>query len=356
MILKIQTENINLIMALKTKYFPISGKEIFFQIILHVLVFLSYSFRKHQPNIELYQIAFFLNYAGAAFLINYVILPKFFYKKKYLAFLISILLCLAAVILVEELILERIFFPDTRGRGFPGIIYTLLQVLPVILILSGFKFAWDANQKQQEVNQLKAAIEESELQFLKSQINPHFLFNNLNNLYSYAIEQSPKTPDIILELSAVLRYMLYDCREKYVPLSKELEQLENFTRLNQLQIEDRGKVNFKANKVANGYKIAPLILIVFIENAFKHSQASQSENIYINIEVYVPEDGVLNFKCENNFMPASNTESLSKGIGLSNVKKRLQLLYPDAYDLNVQDDENMFKVDLTINLKKVKKS
>lgn len=340
---------------LKIRSVLISSKELLFQIVLHFLVFIFFSFDKNQPQIQTYQVVFFLNYALATFFISYFLLPQFYYRKKYLYFFASVLIVIAWLILVEEFVLEKIFFPDTRGKQFPGVFYTLLDILPVITILSGFKFAWDALGKQREVDELKAAIEESELQFLKSQINPHFLFNNLNNLYAYAIEQSPKTPAIILELSGVLRYMLYECKEKYVPLTKEVEQLGNFTQLYELQIEDRGVVNFNTHSIQPGYQIAPLILIVFIENAFKHSQASQSDNIFIDIDIRLSEAGDLEFRCKNNFQRMTNTQSLSHGIGLQNVRKRLDLLYPNAHTLEIKETDNQFEVHLSIQLSKYHK-
>jgi LytS/YehU family sensor histidine kinase len=257
----------------------------------------------------------------------------------------------AVIIAVEELVLEQIYFPDTRGKRFPGVIYSLLDVMPVITILAGFKFAWDASKKQLEVEELRTSVKESELQFLKSQINPHFLFNNLNNLYSYAIEQSPKTPSIILELSSVLRYMLYDCKENLVALTKEIEHLKNFTLLNELQIEERGKVTFNTENIKSDYRIAPLILTVFIENAFKYSTASQSKDISIDIEINVSEQGMLEFKCKNSFKPMGNTDNLSRGIGLQNVKKRLQLLYPDAHELSICNEDGLYSVLLKMQLK-----
>jgi len=193
---------------------------------------------------------------------------------------------------------------------------------------------------------------ESEMQFLKSQINPHFLFNNLNNLYSYAIEQSPKTPEIILELSGLLRYMLYECKEDFVPLTKEVEKLENFINLSEMQIEERGQVNFSTQNIQSNYQIAPLILIVFIENAFKHSTASQADNIEIDVNLELLETGELEFVCKNSFLLQSNTDSLSNGIGLENVKKRLELIYPNAYQINIQNNNNIYKVSLKIDLNK----
>ena len=304
----------------------ISYKELIFRIILNIVVFIFYSFDKRNPEIDFHELAFYLNYAFVALVINYLLLPRFYYKKKYIPFSIFLLILTAISIITEEFVLEQIYFPDTRGQKFSGIFYTLVGGMPVITILSGFKFAWDALLKQREVDNLKATIEESELQFLKSQINPHFLFNNLNNLYAYAIERSPKTPNIILELSSVLRYMLYECREKYVSLVKEVESIENYIRLNELQIEDRGKVKFTKQNIKEGYKIAPLILIVFIENAHKHSTASLTKDIFVDVNIQLTESGTLKFTCRNTYQSQSNTESLSKGIGLENVQKRLQLL------------------------------
>ncbi|MBT30552.1 MAG: histidine kinase [Thalassobius sp.] len=258
----------------------ITINELLFQIVLHFVVFIFYSFDKDHPHIDWFEIVFFSHYSICTLFISYYLLPNYLYKKQHLQFFIFLSLTLCWVILVEELMLEQIFFPHMRAKAFPGVFFTLFQILPVITILSGFKFAWDALGKQRELDKLKKSIQESELQMLKSQINPHFLFNNLNNLYAYAIENSPKTPKIILDLSGVLRYMLYECKENYVPLSKEIEQLENFIKLNQLQIEERGFVGFEYKNIQSNYLIAPLILIVFIENAFKHSQANLSENIY----------------------------------------------------------------------------
>jgi len=339
-------------MASKLSFLNSTSKEVVFQILLHIVLFLFFSFDKNEPSIQEFKIVAFINYALGALVINYILLPRFFYKKKYLIFFLSVVVVITAIIAIEELVLEAIYYPDTRGKGFPGIVYSLLDVMPVIMILAGFKFAWDASKKQLEVDELRLSVKESELQFLKSQINPHFLFNNLNNLYSYAITQSPKTPSIILELSSVLRYMLYDCKEKFVALPKEIEHLKNFTKLNELQIEERGEVTFNTENIKPGYRIAPLILTVFIENAFKHSTASQSKDISVNIAINVTDNGILDFKCENSFRPVTNTGSLSNGIGLENVKKRLQLLYPDAHELAIDDSGEVYTVSLKMQLKK----
>ncbi len=328
------------------------SKELIFQIVLHALVFSFYAYENDaDAHVQVRHVVYFLLYALATAIISYVLLPRFFYRKKYVRFFFFTLLIVAAVITTEELVLEKIYFATSRGQSFPGVMYSLWEVLPVIAILTGAKFAWDALGKQREVDALKVAMQESELQFLKSQINPHFLFNNLNNLYSYAIAQSPKTPTIILELSSVLRYMLYECREKFVPLSKEIQQLENFTRLSELQIEERGRVSFTTNDIQSNYQIAPLILLVFIENAFKHSQAGQSDNIRIDIDLRMTDEGRLDFACKNNFCPVGGGADVPHGIGLPNVRKRLRLLYPDAHQLTIQSTDRQYEVQLSLQLK-----
>ncbi len=295
------------------------------------------------------RLVFLFNYLLAALVINYVLLPKYYYIGKYIHFAIGIVVVIVGSVLIEELVLEKIFFPDTRGSRFTGVFFNFIRMIPMIMLFVGFKFAWDAQRKERELSHLKEAINDSQLQFLKSQINPHFLFNSLNNLYSYALEQSDKTPGIILELSSLLRYMLYDCRESYVPLDKEAKYIDDFVKLQSLQIEDRGDVSFTSSGDFKESMIAPLILIVFIENCFKHSTSSQSDKIKINIDLSLQGD-VVRLKCQNTHAKTSNTDNLTQGIGLENVKTRLELLYPDKYDLRINDSEDVYTVDLKINI------
>lgn len=330
--------------------------ELIFQVLLLSMVFVFYATERYKGQITVLvdepKIMFFLNYAVAAYIINYWLLPKFLYRKKYIHFTLWVMVLIGGVIFMEEGVIEKIYYPDTRGNHFPGVFFNLMTAMPTITILAGFKFAWDAITKQREVEQLQMAVKESELQFLKSQINPHFLFNNLNNLYAYALENSPKTPEIILELSGLLRYMLYECRAKFVPLQKEIEQLGNFVNLSRLQLEERGEVQFNSCSGGEDYQIAPLILSVFVENAFKHSLSSVSDDIKIEINLDVNEGGRMRFSCSNSFSEYSNTDDLSNGIGLENVKKRLDILYPEAYKLEIDTRNSMYTVSLIIDLQK----
>ncbi len=326
-------------------------REFFYQLAIVVVLFVFFSFKQdYRIGIEAYKVSFFLNYMVAAFVINYILLPRLYYRKKLVQFAVSVVVVITLVILVDEFILEQVYFPDTRGAYFPGLIFTLGETLPIIIIFVAFKFAWDFIKKQSEIEDLKALARENELQFLKSQINPHFLFNNLNNLYAYAIEQSPKTPSIILELSSVLRYMLYECNSKQVDLTNEIKHLRDYTALNELRIEDHGVVTFNSRIEMEGLAIAPLLLIVFVENAFKHTTSSQSDNILIHIAVDVDKFGVLDFRCKNSYLPGANHDHLANGIGLVNVKKQLMLLYPDNHSLEVIDDGSTFEVLLKLHL------
>ncbi len=328
----------------------ITSKEVLFQIVVHMLLFMTIAVTKRDPNISVGEIFVFINYALAAFLIGFIFVPKFYRDRRIIFLVLSTVVIVIASILLEELFIERVCFPENRGRTL-NIFFTILHVFPKIMMLVGFKLGWDTLVMRQEMEELKDLARQSELQFLQSQINPHFLFNNLNNLYSYAIEGSPRTPEIILELSGLLRYMLYECKGDYVSLRKDIDQLENFINLNELQIEDRGVVTFTQSGVSDNYMIAPLLLIVFVENAFKHSVSSQSDNIDISVDVVVNEEGLLIFNCKNTYSKKSNTDSLAHGIGLENVRKRLELIYGDDYDLNCSTENETYDVTLTVKLK-----
>lgn len=335
---------------MKERLSKISLKEILFQCLLLSLLLIIFIFDRMDEVFNWERIPFFINFSIAGLIIGYYLLPKYYYANKYKAFAIGVLLVVLAVIGMEEFVLEKIIYPDTRGSHFPGIAFSMMEVLPIMFMIVSFKFAWDLHHKNQEISRLESFATESELRFLKSQINPHFLFNNLNNLYSYSLTDPDKTSEIILEMSSVLRYMLYDCQASWVPLDKELHHVQHFINLNQLQIEDRGNVSLHIDNESNGMEIAPLILMVFIENAFKHSQSSMSTGIDININIKITEDGTLTFVCKNKYEATSNNDNLASGIGLANVKKRLNLLYPNSHDIVINDADGYYVVHLSMKL------
>lgn len=321
-----------------------------FQLMLiGIILFFTY-INKPYPHLHDYEVLFTLYYFCGACIINYWLLPQFFYKKQYLSFLLWLILILVFMVFLKGDYLEELFYEDDeKSSSFRHAIYNLVEMAPSMLLFIGVKFSADILERNAEVERLKAVASESELQFLKSQINPHFLFNNLNNLYSYSLENSPKTPKIILGLSSLLRYMLYDSQSKFVPLEKEIKYLEDYVILQELQIENRGKIVFEAVGQFEGKSIAPLILIVFVENCFKHSTSSQAKGIVIEVKVSIVHNHFF-MTCKNTFGSHKNTDHLTSGIGLDNVKARLRLLYPNAHELLITSKENIFEVSLSINL------
>jgi len=344
-------EQINSLSKINMKiYIKSIYKELLFQLFIWLLLIVLIAFDKRHPHFHWDEFYFMSNYFLMALLINYFLLPRFYYKRKYVIFSLGFILVCCLSVIIEEFVLEKIFYPLSRGESF-DIGRSMLDVLPLILILVASKFVWDATESQNKLEQLNRRIAESKLEYLKQQINPHFLFNNLNNLYSYAIENSPKTPEIILELSTILRYMLYDCKENSVSLKKELLHLNSFIKLSELQVEGKGIVDYKTD-VDEDFYIAPMILIVFVENAFKYSLASQSKDIQIHIAIQV-KDGLLNFFCENSFDENINLTNIAGGIGLENVQSRLKLLYPNNYQLKTIRKQKLYTVELEINLNKI---
>ncbi len=301
-------------------------------------------------DLKPFQVVFFLNYYLVNLVISYVFLPRFFYTKKYLKFSLYTLLVLLPMLFIEEYVLDVLFFPNTREPEFLDALSNIGNALPILLFLVGIKFARDAMLRQNELERLQVMMKESELNFLNSQINPHFLFNNLNNLYSLAVEKADEAPEIILGLSGILRYMLYECKELTVPLEKEIHHLKNFIQLYELQIEGRGEINFRTKNIDADLQIAPLILNVFLENTFKHSQAGLSEDIKIEVDAFVNLKEELEFSCVNNFKKPEIGTVEKNGIGLSNVRKRLELIYGGNYSLDIDEGPDQFKVELKIPL------
>lgn len=188
---------------------------------------------------------------------------------------------------------------------------------------------------------------ESELKMLRYQVNPHFLFNTLNNIYTLVYKKSEKAPEAILKLSSLMRYMLYETDGNKVPLMKEIEYLQNFVDLQKLRLVSNQEVNMIVEGNAGGYEIAPFLLMPFIENAFKHGiRASKDTIIEITISVV---NGTLIFKCVNDYCPDISSQ-INSGIGLANVRKRLELIYKGHYRLTTGKDNNKYNVNLIISL------
>ncbi|RFM34121.1 sensor histidine kinase [Chitinophaga silvisoli] len=197
--------------------------------------------------------------------------------------------------------------------------------------------------------QILAANSQSELQNLQSQLSPHFLFNTLNNMYGLSITSPDKVPSLLLQLSDLLRYSVYDAKEMFVPLKDELNYINNYMEFEKIRIGERLHLNTVIEPFDDVQDmIAPMLLIVFIENAFKHSRNTTSEKIYIEIMIRRWSDTIL-FSVKNSKGEAPHERS--GGLGLENVSKRLSLLYPNQYDLNIEESDKYFTVQLQLKIK-----
>ncbi|MET3880694.1 histidine kinase [Chitinophaga sp. OAE865] len=238
-------------------------------------------------------------------------------------------------------ILEYLFFPEVlRRSGF----FALLM-----LFMSGFiKIAleWFKSEKQRE--ELKVEKLNAELKFLKSQINPHFLFNCLNTIYSLAHKQSAQTEHAILKLSTIMRYMIYESNEARVLLSHELKYLHDYIEIQRLRLPKDIEISYRLTGNADGVQIEPMLLVPFVENAFKHG-ISYTEDSFIDIYIATTED-MIRLTVKNSHFKERVAER--GGVGLDNVLKRLALLYEHEHEIDITETENQFIVDLKIVLKK----
>ncbi|WP_343524158.1 histidine kinase [Pedobacter sp.] len=221
-----------------------------------------------------------------------------------------------------------------------GAFAIMLISLPVVLALQ-----W--GKQNNRILALEKEKSQNELDLLKQQLNPHFFFNTLNNLYALSLQKSEKTPESILQLSELMRYTIYKGQEKTVKLSQELDYIEDYIRLQQIRL--RKTLHFEFNKQVDNDQIdiAPLLLIVFIENAFKHGIEPAEDAASLKLSLISDRDAFI-FTCENSFDPEEIQES--RGIGINNLKKRLELLYPNRYTLHISAIGNIFKAELKLRI------
>jgi len=338
--------------AINPRYSRLLQNEIVLTSFLWILFLIQFAFTEHHPYLTIADILFTTNYILASLITNQFLVPKFFYAARYWEFLFAFLITIFCSMLIEELVLEIWFYAGDRANIFNPI-HGMIEIGAILAIFLGFKFGFDAWKKQIVINQLEKEKSASQLDHLRSQISPHFLFNNLNNLYSKALEQDAETPKLIHQLANIMRYMLYESDDYYVSLSKELTHLKDYISLQKVQLEERGIVDFyMVNDEKKNLRIAPLLLIGFVENCFKHGFSELSENLTITIHLKI-EGNKLRLICSNPYSDNREkvNESLPKGIGLKNVKDRLSLLYEDQYALQINKSERVFTVELNLTLK-----
>ncbi len=269
---------------------------------------------------------------------------------------IYLLLAVLAFVLIMwlRLTLQLKYLPiDASALQIPSLFAVALIAFlsgAVILVLGAF-YQLLINRAIREL-QREAILKEQQtakLQFLRAQINPHFLFNTLNNIYSLAVTKSDRTGEMVLRLSDLLRYVIYDGQQSLVDLVKEIDQLKKFIELFQMKQEFDRDVQFIVQGVPTGYQIEPMILIPLVENCFKHCDFEENDQAFIEMNLVLSGDQ-LSFTTRNSYNPDDQQRDKTGGVGLENIRHRLQMKYPDEHHVTIKKDDQIFEINVQMPL------
>ncbi|MGB0863338.1 MAG: sensor histidine kinase [Saprospiraceae bacterium] len=299
--------------------------------------------------------------------ILYYFIPQFLLKRRYFPFIgFLIIACIAfgllqraifyyGIQLVYDFCFEiesPLMTPLTPTKIVTSLI-SMYIVAALAVVIKLIKYIYKKEKEQQELAQKKL---EAELNFLKSQIHPHFLFNTLNNLYALTLKNSSKAPEVVLKLSELLDYMLYECNVDKIPASKEVNLINNYLSLEKLRYGDRLDVSFNYSVESMDTKIAPMLILPFVENAFKHGVSNKTDTNWLLIDLKI-KGRMMTLKVENSKSDERKVRIVekehNKGIGLTNVRRRLNLLYEKSYDLQIFNEEDTFLVVLKLELDEI---
>lgn len=299
--------------------------------------------------------SFYLTYIAMVFYLHtYYLAPRFLNKKKLIYYVAILIVMLVISNFVNDIYIENfsIKLGNIKSEHSPHghNKYIISGTISTIFISY---LAWFVIKYRNQEQQRKELIEQkssAELAMLKSQINPHFLFNTLNNIYALSLEKAePVVSEMILSLSEINRYMLYETDPDFVPLSKEIFYINCYIELEKLRCENKTNIHISLDEPPLSTIISPLLLIPFIENAFKHSRIVDEAEAWIKISIKV-ENNTLIFNCENSIPQLPFKKDGTKGIGLENVKKRLSMIYENKHNLVIDKQGNKFVVKLKLQM------
>ena len=287
-----------------------------------------------------------------AYFLLYYLLPKYIltgrYKKLIIIFFLLALTAgfifriLQGAIILPVFYPQRPFTPWDIGR-FMWALFEIFSISAILLSIKLFILKFESMQREKELENEKL---QTELSFLKAQINPHFLFNTLNNIYGLSLKNSPQTSDSILKLSELLRFILYDGSMPEIKIIDEIKIINDYIELEKLRYGERLNINFKIDIDNQNQMIAPLILLSFIENSFKHGASESRFNSSINISLLL-KYGYLTFSVINSKEGGGYNDN---GIGLKNIRRQLELIYESRHSINIQNLKDIFELKLTVNL------
>ena len=287
----------------------------------------------------------------------YVLLPLFLQKRAYFLYLLAITLALLLGAFTESAVFSMIstLGPEDKREllSIRFILNAIMGVTYTVAVTMSLKLVKHWYEKEKLTKELEIINTETELKYLKSQINPHFLFNSLNSIYALALKKSDLTPTLILKLSDILRYILYEGSERKVSLDQELKYLQSYIDLEKVRHGNRMKLNISISGDTGRHEIAPMLLIPFVENSFKHGLGKDMADGFVTIKIEMENSDCL-FEITNS-KPVAGSEIKNKddylgGIGLKNVQKRLKLLYPSKHKIDFSESQTEYKVNLKINL------
>lgn len=284
--------------------------------------------------------------------LNFWGIKRWFRINSYLKCTLSAIVIIAFAILLNhyifevfvDLVLPDYYFVSQFNDAETGIIIVIYLIITSTIKLS--KSWFDLQRMNQRLIIEEKEKIDGELQSLKTQINPHFLFNSLNVIYSLALKKDEATTEVILKLSDILRYVIYDSTQNKVTLNSEVSLLKKYIELQKYRVEDSTPIKFISN-IEKDVEVAPLIFLTLVENSFKHGIKSDTDNLFLNIDLYSDSDKVC-FEIENNKAETDTTSNRSSGVGLENIRKRLALQYSNKYKLEISENEKTFKVYLEI--------
>lgn len=287
------------------------------------------------------------------YLTNYILIPFLLYKKRYALFVIIFIVMVFTSSVTKMYIIGQVAGDPASfslGGNLKARIYD--NVIPhFFLVIAGaaIKFMFDQLNLQKKIADLAKEKAEAELNFLKSQINPHFLFNSLNSVYFLIDKNNAEARQALHKFSDMLRYQLYEANGEKIPIEKEIDYLQDYVHLQQLRKDENYKVKFNCSPEVKNFSIEPLLLIPFVENAFKHISHKSDGSNYVKLDL-ARSNGYFEFRVENSREKGVHTTEQHGGIGMNNVKRRLELLYPNAHQLHIDDEANTFKINLKLKI------
>jgi sensor histidine kinase YesM len=285
---------------------------------------------------------------GPFYLNAYLLTPRLFNRRHYLEYALCLILMFGCVLVIHMCLFKYVFYLNHFNTlGATG--FLLPAFLLTMAISTTFRVVSDKAEADRRTQERQKETLRTELSFLRSQINPHFIFNILNNLVALEQMKSPELGPTILKLSSLMQYMLYETDEEQVPLTKEIEYLQSYIDLQRQRFGQKVPVSVQLDAPSGWFEIEPMLLIPFVENAFKHG-VGLIERPCIDIQLSV-KGAVLHFTVRNRYNPASaEIKDKTSGIGLGNVKRRLGLLYGDQHVLQIAREKDWFIVSLELNL------